>query len=557
MNTWTNRTQLVSLVVLSLALDVQAAEPPKDASAEEAWKIGWPSMTGPTSNFLPLRTATPLVEDLSQARLAWVSEDNDLGHGKYSSVIWSGHDAVEEKIGPDAKVHPGNWAGVVVANGRVYGASYRPAGKVFTAPFRSNTGYDKSPKPDVPTRFRVEAEDLVICFDASNGKVLWKAVEPGGQIYSGSQRNGFQVAAAVDEGRVFAVGSTGRVFAYDAISGKKLWQNDVGDAYKAREAYRVESVEQAAAGKIVLPKYGDWGSSVVAVNGIVVTADFKGGLRGYEAATGKLTWTLSNCIRDTATPNIWRHKGQAWLVCANTSMFLVDPQNGKVAWKVDGLGENPGTLAPGERSVMVNVNSKSKVGKENLPGIWGCYRISPEKAEKVWAMAETVPNSFAVTSDARTGCSTRIRDGRVLVMTYGTINEGGNWGKTDPGRIALLDEETGAEIVSTNNGGPYSSVRAFWGNVLWLGDRAIVRTVNGHGRASNIFIDWIVTPETISPRFGDERRGLDLIEYMGSYDIVASTPLVDGRMFERTADGRLACYDLRRSATPETKEVSK
>jgi len=350
----------------------------------------------------------------------------------------------------------------------------------------------------------------------------------------------------VDDGRVFAVGSTGRVFAYDAASGKKIWQSDVGDAYRIRETLRVERLAQAAAGKMVLPDRLPWGNSVVVADGVVVTGDFKGGLRGYDAATGAFKWTVSNCLDSrTATPNVWRHKGKAWLLCANTSMFLIDPKDGKVAWKVDGLGPNPGTLAPSERSVMVNVKTPDSSVKHS-PGIWGCYRITPEKAEKAWAMADTVPNSFGVTSDDRTGFATRIRDGRVLVFTAGTANEGGNWGKANPGRIALLEEDTGAEIVSVNNIGPYSNVRQFAGNVLWLNDRAIVRTCNGHGRASNIFIDWIVTPKTIAPRFGDEKRGLDLIEYAGSYDIVASTPLVDGRMFERTHDGHLACYDLRR-----------
>ncbi|MGD0897824.1 MAG: PQQ-binding-like beta-propeller repeat protein [Thermoguttaceae bacterium] len=552
MNTWTKRVTLGSLIVLTLALSVPAAEPPKDTPAGEAWKIGWPSMIGPTGNMLPLCTPTPLVEDLSQARLAWVSEDNDLGHGKYTSKVFTGHDAVEEKIGPDTKVHPGNWAGVVVTDGRVYGASYRNAGPVFTAPYSSRTGYQKGNPPEVPTRFRVEAEDLVICFDAANGKVLWKAVEPGGQIYSGSKRSGFQVAPAVDEGRVFAVGSTGKIFAYDAVSGKKLWQGDVGDAHKEREAYRVESLKLAAAGKIVIPKMGDWGTSVVVADGVVVTGDFKGGLRGYDAATGDFKWTVSNCLDyRTSTPNVWRHKGKAWILCVSTSLFLIDPQNGKVAWKVDGLGPNPGTLAPGERSVMVNVNKPDKTVRHGL-GIWGCYRISPEKAEKAWAMADTVLNSFNITGDARTSFSTRIRDGRVLVWTEGRQNEGAaGFGKVDPGRIVLLDEETGAELLSVQNA-HWSSVRGFSGNVLWLGDRAIVRTVNGHHR-SCIFIDWIVTPKAIAPRFGDEKKGIDLIEFMGSYDIVASTPLVDGRMFERMEDGRLACYDLRQTSNQPTK----
>jgi glucose dehydrogenase len=281
----------------------------------------------------------------------------------------------------------------------------------------AHKGYQKGNPPEVPTQFRVEAEDLVICFNATNGKVLWKAIEPGGQIYSGCKRDGFQVAPAVDEGRVFAVGSTGRLFAYDAVSGKKLWQGNVGEAYQEREAYRIESLKVAASGKIVIPKHGMWGTSVVVADGTVVTGDFKGGLRGYDAATGAFKWAVPDCIDSrTATPNVWRHKGKAWILCANTSMFLIDPKDGKLAWKIDGLGPNPGTLAPGERSVMVNVKA-SGGGRKGVPGIWGCYRLSPEKAEKAWAMADTLPNSFNITGDARTGCSTRIRDGRVLVMS--------------------------------------------------------------------------------------------------------------------------------------------
>jgi outer membrane protein assembly factor BamB len=203
-----------------------------------------------------------------------------------------------------------------------------------------------------PTRFRVEAEDLVLCFDAATGKVLWKAVEPGGLIRAGSKRGGFHVAPAVDGGRVFAVGSTGRVFAYDAASGAKLWQGDVGDAFKAADQERIADLAQAAAGKIVLPKRPSWHTSVVAVNGIVVTADFRGGLRGCDAATGALKWSMPDCISGYATPNVWRRQGKAWLLCATAggSMRLINPQDGKAAWTVDGLGKNWPTLMNGAAS---------------------------------------------------------------------------------------------------------------------------------------------------------------------------------------------------------------
>jgi hypothetical protein len=39
--------------------------------------------------------------------------------------------------------------------------------------------------------------------------------------------------------------------------------------------------------------------------------------------------------------------------------------------------------------------------------------------------------------------------------------------------------------------------------------------------------------------------GLDLVDFDTAYEVNMETPLVDGRLFERTDDGRVACYDLR------------
>lgn len=534
-------------------------------TANEAWKIGWPSLTGLTGNQLPLRMTTPLVENLSQARLVWVSKNYDLGSAKTGSTTFVGHDDIESRIGPDAKVHPGNWAGIVVSDGRVYGSSFRPYGKVFMASFRTNVGYDKSPKPEVPTRFRIEAEDLVICYDATTGNVLWQAVEPGGQIRSGGKRNGFQVAPAVDQGRIFAVGSTGRIFAYDAVSGAKLWQNDVGKAFKVADQERIDGLFQAAAGKMVLPKGPGWFTSLIAADGIVVTGDFISqsagdvGLRGYDAATGELKWSLPACISKYATPNLWRHDGKAWLLCATASgsMRLINILDGQVSWKVNGLGQNWTTLAPGERSVMVNVMPTIPTKEQKrISGIWGCYRISPEKAEKAWVMANVPANGFSTWMDNGAHQYALIRDGQVLLTTTGrTKNEGD---EEIAGRIVLLNEETGAKLISVKNiPGNHGKLNCMRELIIWLGEYTIVREDHSHGSSHggrHPMVLWTTTPDKLSPIVDETGAGkLDLVEFTTGYEVLMHVPIVDGRIFERVNDGRLACYDLRQPLYPGAK----
>ena len=528
---------------LACSLFIAAGLAAADPSAEEAWRIGWPYLGGPTGNLLPLRTTTPLVEDLAQARLAWVTTEADLGAAKTGSQTFVGSAEVEARIGPDARNPPGNWAAVVVADGRVFASTFQPAGPVFTAPYKTNKPYEKGETAQVPTRFRVAADDVVVCHDARDGHRLWIAREPGGILLAGGKRGGFQVAPAVDGGRVFALGSTGRLFAYDAASGQRLWQVDIGAARAAAAKSLADGLAQAAAGVMVLPGEPDLHVSLVAVDGAVIATDATGklndvGLIGFDAGTGERRWRLSNCISRYATPSVWRHAGKAWLLCATDAgqMRLIDPTDGKVAWMLDGLGRNWSTLAPGERTVMVNV--KPTVGKRGY-GVWGAVRISPARAERAWALPDEPRNAIPTWMDTGARQGAFVRDGRVLVPTEGT--------KEAPGRILLLDEETGAILAEA----PQQDALGRMGELVWwLGDRALVRADNSHGPrhgGRHPIMGWTTLPGSLGlERSEDRLSGMDLVDFDTAYEVMMQPPLIDGRIFERTDDGRLACYDLRR-----------
>jgi outer membrane protein assembly factor BamB len=515
-------------------------DPPVPAA--EAWKVGWPSVVGPTGNGLPLRTDTPLVDDLARAKLLWVSEDASLGSAKTGSQTWVNSARVESFIGPEPKQTKGNWAGVIVIDGRVFGSSWVPAGPVYTGPYKTNKPYEKGPTPEVPTRFRVEADDIVVCFDASTGKVLWKATEPGGLIRAGGKRGGFQVGMAGDGTRVFALGSTGRLFAYDAATGRKLWQGDIGPAHQLAVKEKEESIATARGGKVVIPDAPGWMTSLVVADGVLVSGDFRGtddiGLRGYDAATGELKWQLPSVISKYATPSVWRHAGKAWLLTATLSgtLSLIDPQTGKPAWQVAGLGRNLTTLGPGDDTVLVNV--KPGTGKRQ-PGLWGAYRLAPTKAEKLWQLEDEPRNQFSTWMDDGARQHAYVRGGRALVHTQGT--------KEAPGRVLLLDANTGKVLAEAPNGG--DDLVQMDELILWLGDRAIVRADHSHGAlhgGRHPMVPWHTEPGSIAPiKVEGKPTALDLVDFDTAYEVLMHVPLVDGRIYERVDDGRLACYDLR------------
>jgi outer membrane protein assembly factor BamB len=530
---------------LSVSLTALALSP------EEVWKIGWPTLTGPSGNLQPLEGGTPLVEDLSQARLLWVSEDRSLGSAKTGSQTWVNSERVEAQIGPEATRLKGNWAGVVVAEGRVYGSSWVPAGPVFTAPYKTNRPYQKGETEQVPTRFHVEAEDIVICFDAETGKVLWKASEAGGLLRAGGKRGGLQVAMAIDKGQAFALGSTGRLFAYDAVSGEKRWQSDIGPAHAAVEKERQASLARAEAGQMVIPEGPGWFTSLVVADDVVISADFQGGadvgLIGFDARTGEKRWHVPRIISRYATPNVWRHGGKAYLLTATDAgtLNLLNPADGTRLWQVKGLGRNWATLSPGADIVMVNV--KPGPGKRD-PGLWGAYRLSPADAEKLWQLPDEPRHEVSTWLDNGARQHAFVRGDRVLLHTLGSKEA------KAPGRMLLLNAADGKILAEATKGN--SDLQTIDELILWTGSRAYVRADHSHGASHggrHPLIAWATEEGRLAPLM-DPRRpgGLDLVDFDTAYEVLMQVPLVDGRLFERLADGRLACYDLRKVPDTET-----
>lgn len=514
-------------------------------SEEEAWQIGWPMLNGPLGNFLALRTGVKIVDDLAQARIAWRSEVRDFGSAKTGSQSFRTARDITARLGPDARVTPGNWAGVIVAEGKVFGSSWRPVGPICEATIDGETA-----------RFRLDAEDLLIALDARTGKLLWRAAEPGGLVLTGGKRGGFQVAPAYSAGKVFSMGSTGRLFAYDAASGRKLWQTDIGPAHAAAAKRREQVLAAAAAGKWTSTDAAGWHVSLTVAEGMLIVPTFTSprgvfgdtNLRGVDVETGQTKWEFPAAVSRWATPSVWRHGDREYLLCATIGgvLRLIDPRDGRELWKVDGLGPHYSTLSPSPSHVLVNVAAKADPKEKRVPGYLGAFRISPTKAELAWKMPQEPRNQISTWFDNCALLRYLMRDGMVYVAPNGAKDEDEDG--PERGHFLLLNEQTGEVLARhVNKGDEVDQIRGLF---YLVEDRLLCRVNSNHGPTHggrHPFVQWNVAPGKIA-RMDHEGRlsPMDLAEFATAYEVYMELPVVAGRMFERTLDGGVVCYDLRR-----------
>ena len=91
----------------------------------------------------------------------------------------------------------------------------------------------------------------------------------------------------VGDGKVFAIGTGGHVYALDAKSGKKLWQLEPSEGRKEKAKLIEEKRTHGAILNLNCPTYVD--GKVIVRRGASVVA--------YAAADGKQVWSLSPIIK--------------------------------------------------------------------------------------------------------------------------------------------------------------------------------------------------------------------------------------------------------------------
>jgi outer membrane protein assembly factor BamB len=196
--------------------------------------------------------------------------------------------------------------------------------------------------PYAVTQEQREEDELVTCYDRLTGRILWVSEQEtrhddplGGA--------GPRATPTIEDGRVFAVGATGRLDALDLATGRRLWSVDViADTGASPPAYGVAASPLVVDGNVVVGAGGPAGRSLVA----------------YRVEDGTPVWSAGADPAAYSSPVLLRLAGIEQIVWLNeVHLASHDPTDGSILWSVDwpnGTERVTQPIAVGDATVFVS-----------------------------------------------------------------------------------------------------------------------------------------------------------------------------------------------------------
>ncbi|GIW93321.1 MAG: hypothetical protein KatS3mg110_1362 [Pirellulaceae bacterium] len=197
----------------------------------------------------------------------------------------------------------GGYAGPAVAEGRVYVTDFLA---------------DDPRQNDPNSRAARQGRERILCFDASDGRLLWKHEYPC--RYEISYPAGPRATPTVCEGRVYTLGAEGNLLCLDAEQGSVIWQHDLKKRFQVETPIWGFTCHPLCDGERVY----------------CLTGGSAGILTAFNAKTGEPIWQSVRAAElGYSTPRIFEINGQRFLVFWHPHAVVgLDPENGKELWSV-------------------------------------------------------------------------------------------------------------------------------------------------------------------------------------------------------------------------------
>ncbi len=178
------------------------------------------------------------------------------------------------------------------------------------------------------THTRQEDNEIVQCLDLKTHQVKWRKTKAtpfkvgGGGEYHGK---GPKSCPVLSEGRLFTMSITGILTAWDAKTGKQLWECDYGSRYKSRHKRWGASTSPIVAGRLVIAHFG---------------TDFQGALVALHVETGKVAWEQGKDGPSYSSPLVVEINDVKQVVDWNERAIAgVDLKSGKKLWEYLAKGD--------------------------------------------------------------------------------------------------------------------------------------------------------------------------------------------------------------------------
>ncbi|MCE9520185.1 MAG: PQQ-like beta-propeller repeat protein [Verrucomicrobia bacterium] len=169
-------------------------------------------------------------------------------------------------------------------------------------------------------------KETLVSLDIKSGKELWAQAlddakyDGGGN--AGTRDNqggdGARCTPAVNEGRVYVIGSQLTVFCFDAKDGKMIWSHDVQKENGGKNIHWQNAASPVIDGDILLLAGGGKGQALL----------------GLDKKTGAVKWKGEDDTMTHATPILADILGtHQCIFFTQTGLVSVTPQDGKVLWR--------------------------------------------------------------------------------------------------------------------------------------------------------------------------------------------------------------------------------
>jgi len=463
---------------------IRSAEDIRRMNALAAGKA-WPSWPGPTAGMSAPDPGAELVDSLWEARPVWVSE----------TEILAGRGGEKEGGG-----HPyGGYASPIVADGKVFLNQWAPSGNAVAD--RSNKTTDR----------RVDADDVVFCFDAATGQLLWKQVFPAAGLNQASANKHvyWNNTGCWDNGKVYMLGFTWRVYCLDAETGRLIWRSHIGPAHEELERAKAEALKSRT---MLSPP--DTNKFLAVAQGVPLMYNLEGGIIAFDPETGQPLWTVPG----SPVVSRWQNGGKAYIITERRvegrdhALCLV-PETGEPLWTSPIEGAIvPLSITPDYLATHTAAEKKD---------VLRIYRIDRTGASEQATIA--LPGSLVGWQCAL---------GNDLFITVRTGNQD-HQATRDRGVIARIDLQAGRIAAST------AWSRVTWSNAMFAwADRLVFLDDMAHATSPlNMY-----SADRLEPMGPPLWRQLHLAT--SAYDAPMAIPYVDGRLFFRGMK-RIVCYDLR------------
>jgi outer membrane protein assembly factor BamB len=290
------------------------------------------------------------------ALLAWAIASTALQAGQWPQ--WRGPS--RDGVVPVAQV-PDAWP-----------SAYEPAWKV-----EIGEGYSSPVVDDgrVIVHSRRDPAEVVTAVDLETGRTIWQHTYQASYTknsYASEMAKGPNATPLVDHGRLFTIGATAIVVAWDAATGREIWRRDFSREVDFSKLFCGTAASPLLAGGRLIVQVG---------------SDIHGGrVLALDPATGADTWEWRGLGPGYASPVVVTAGGVAQIVTmTNGSIVGLDAGSGGELWSVpfpDDWHENIVTPVWTGRHLIV---SGTRQGTQ-------AYRITSAggrwAAERVWQSAE-------------------------------------------------------------------------------------------------------------------------------------------------------------------------